>query len=144
MSGVAIIMNLLTTNGPLIAAIPATSIYAGDLPLNAPLPGISISQISSVPRNIVSMNEAVGKKSHVDRVQVTVMLKGPEGTPSGAGYPGLRSLLRLVLAACPNTHGTVNTFSVDSIIPDFEGPDLVDPTLAIYSGSRDFFVRWNA
>ena len=77
-------------------------------------------------------------------MQVSVLFKGPQGTPTGTGYPGVRGLLRLVLAACPNTHGTVNGVNVDSILPDLEGPDLSDEATALYSGSRDLIVRWNA
>lgn len=142
MSGVAVIRYLLANNGPVVALVPAAKIMAGDVPLNTLLPAIVITQISSVPRNIVSMIPA--RVQHTDRVQVSVLLKGPQGTPAGLGYPGVRSLLKLVLAACPNTHGTVNGLEVDSIWPDAEGQDLFDDVTALYSGSRDFFVRWNA
>jgi hypothetical protein len=141
-SGVAVIRSLLAANGAVIAVVPATRIMAGDLPINAVMPAISVIQISSVPRNTVKMNEP--KIQHTDRVQVSVAFKGPQGTPSGTGYPGVRSLLALVLAACPHTRGTVNGVDVDSILPDIEGPDLSDDATALYSGSRDFIVRWNS
>jgi hypothetical protein len=142
MSGVAIVRYLLANNGPVVALVPAAKIMAGDVPLNTVLPAITITQISSVPRNIVSMIPS--RVQHTDRVQVSVLLKGPQGTPVGLGYPGVRSLLKLVLAACPNTHGTVNGIECDSILPDLEGPDLYDDATALYSGTRDFFVKWNA
>ena len=85
-----------------------------------------------------------GKRLHTDRVQVSVLFKGPEGAPAGTGYPGVRALLALVLAACPNQRATVNGIAVDSILPDIEGPDLSDEATAIYSQSRDFLVRWTA
>jgi len=106
------------------------------------MPAIQVNQISSMPRNPVDMTGA--NVLHTDRVQVSVLFRGPQGTPSGLGYPGVRSLLRLVLAACPNTHGAVNGVLVDSIIPDIEGPDLSDEATALYSGSRDFLIRWNS
>lgn len=142
MSGVAAVWYLLKTNPAVLAVVPVGRIMAGDLPLNSVMPAISVNQISSVPRNPVDMTGA--NVLHTDRVQVSVLFKGPQGTPAGTGYPGVRSLLRLVLAACPNTHGTVNGVNVDSILPDIEGPDLSDEATALYSGSRDFIVRWNA
>lgn len=148
MSGVAVVRYLLANNAAVVAALGAgppvaiARIMAGDLPLNTVMPAIGIIQISSVPWNTVKMNEA--RVQHTDRVQVSVLFKGPQGTPAGAGYPGVRSLLKLVLAACPHTHGTVNGIDVDSIIPMEEGPDLSDDATALYSGSRDFQVRWNS
>lgn len=142
MSGVAAIWYLLKTNAAVIAVVPAARIMAGDLPLNTVMPAIQVNQISSMPRNPVDMTGT--HVLHTDRVQVSVLFKGTQGTPTGTGYPGVRSLLRLVLAACPNTHGTVNGINVDSIIPDIEGPDLSNDADALYSGSRDFLVRWNA
>jgi len=142
MSGVAVIRYLLANAAAVTAVVPATRIMAGDLPLNTVLPAIAITQISSIPRNTVKMNDA--RVQHTDRVQVSVLLKGPQGTPAGLGYPGVRALLKLVLAACPHTHGTVNSIDVDQILPDIEGPDLSDDASALYSGSRDFIVRWNS
>lgn len=148
MSGVIVIRHLLATNAALIAALgagpPAASarIMAGDLPLNVVLPAISIAQVSSMPRNTVKMNEK--SVQHTDRVQVSVLVKATQASPPGSGYPGVRALLKLVLAACPHTHGIVNGIEVDSILPDIEGPDLSDDTVAFYSGSRDFIVRYNS
>jgi hypothetical protein len=148
MSGVSVIWYLLKTNAPVLAAlgvgppVATARIMAGDLPLNTVMPAIQVTQISSVPYNTVKMGEP--RVQHTDRVQVSVLFKGPQGTPVGLGYPGVRAMLKLVLAACPHTHGTVNNIDVDSIIPDVEGPDLSDDATALYSGSRDFFVRWNS
>jgi hypothetical protein len=142
MSGVAVVWYLLKTNAAVLAVVPAGRIMAGDLPLNSLMPAIQVNQISSVPRNPLDMTGVLVQ--HTDRVQVSVLFKGPQGTPTGTGYPGVRGLLRLVLAACPHTRGTVNGVNVDSILPDLEGPDLSDEATALYSGSRDFLVRWNA
>lgn len=141
MSGVAVIRYLLANNAPLIAVVPATKIMAGDLPISTLMPAISVVQISSMPRNTVKMNEP--KVQHTDRVQVSVLVKGPQGTPAGNGYPDVRKILKLVLAACPHLRGPINGIDVDSITPDIEGPDLSDDETALYSGSRDFFVKWN-
>lgn len=139
---------LLASNAPLLSAlgsgppVAASRIMAGDLPVGTVLPAIAVTQISSVPRNTVYMGEP--KKHHLDRVQVSVLTKGTQATPPGSGYPGVRSLLKLVLAACPHLRGTINGIDVDSITPDIEGPDLSDDAAGLYSGSRDFLVRWNA
>ena len=142
MSGVAVVRYLLANNAPVLAVVAAPKIVAGDVPLATVLPAIAITQISSIPRLTVDMAEPT--KLHTDRVQVSVLLKGPQGAPAGAGYPGVKSLLKVVLAACPNVNGTVNGVKVDSILPDVEGPDLYDDATALYSGSRDFIVKWVA
>jgi len=139
-SGVYVIRALLANAAAVTSVVPATRIMAGDLPLNTVLPAIAVTQISSVPMNLLKINDS--PKMHTDRVQVTVLFKGSEGTPSGTGYEGAKALLKLVLAACPSQRGTVNGFAVDSIIPDIEGPDLSDDTTALYSQSRDFIVRY--
>lgn len=140
MSGVAVIRHLLANNAAVIAVVPAARIKVGDLPLNTVLPAIAVEQVDSVPHNHIRINES--PKLNIDRVQVSVLFKGPDGTPPGTGYPGVRALLRLVLLACPSSRGVINTISVDSIVPDAEGPDLQDVPASLYSGSRDFFVRW--
>ena len=140
MSGVAVIRHLLANSAGITAVVPAARIMAGDLPVNTEMPAISITEISSVPRLTVAMTEP--NRMHLERVQVSALVKGPQGSPAGAGYPGVKSLLALILAACPNQRGTINGVKVDSILPDTEGPDLFDMTLSLYSGSRDFLVRW--
>ena len=142
MSGVAVIRYLLANAAAVTAVVPATRIMAGDLPLKIVLPAIGVTLISGVPRLTVSMLET--PRMQTDRVQVTVLFKGPYGTPQGDGYPGVHNMLALVLAACPNQHGTVNGVVVDSILPDVEGPDLQNMETDIYGCSRDFIVKWNS
>lgn len=142
MSGVAVIRHLLANAAAITNVVPATRIMAGDLPLNTVMPAISVVQIDSLPLNLLKINET--PKLHADRVQVSVLFKGQEGNPQGTGYPGVRALLKLVLAACPSQRGTVNGIAVDSIAPDIEGPDLQDASTALYSSSRDFIVKWSA
>lgn len=142
MSGVIVVRALLVGAAPVLAVVPATRIMAGDLPQGTVLPAIAITQISSVPRNTVKMNE--NHVQHTDRIQVTALIKGPQATPAGTGYPGVRSLLKLILAAVPHRRGTIQGIDVDSILPDVEGPDLSDDAAGLYSGSRDFIVRWNS
>ena len=139
MSGVSVIWYLIKTNSPVLAVVPAARILAGDLPVKMALPAISITQISSVPYNLLRTNES--NKMHTDRVQASVLFKG---VGEGTGYPGLKAMMKLVLAACPGQRGTVNGVVVDSITPGLEGPDLYDDAFGVYSQSRDFLVRWIA
>lgn len=139
MSGVNVIRYLLANDSGVTAVVPSTRIMAGDLPLNTAAPAIAITQVSSVPYNALRINET--PKLHTDRVQVTVIRKAE---PADRGYPGLHSLLALVLAACPSQRGSVNSVSVDSIVPDGEGPDLPITELNLFTRSRDFLVRWVA
>lgn len=136
MSGVAVIRSLLAANSNVIAVVPAARIISGDLPLNTAMPAIGITKVSGVPYRMIDVN--AGAKMRIDRVQVTVFRKAP---PADVGYPGLDSLLALVLPACANQRGTVGGISVDSIAPDIEGPDLPIPEMAIFTRSMDFIVH---
>ncbi len=140
MSGVAVIRSLLAGNSSVIAIIPATRIMAGDLPLNTVMPAIAVTQIDSIPHNHIRILES--NKLHTDRVQVSVLFKGPQGSPAGTGYVGVKAMMKLVLAACPSQYGTVNGIAVQNITPADEGPDLYDDATALHNSSRDFFVRW--
>lgn len=122
---------LLANNAPIIALVPAARIVYGELALNTVLPAIEVRQISGTPRNTLAMSES--GTLHSDRVQVTCLAKT---------WAAKEALMALLLAACPNQRGTVNSVVVDSIIRDNEGPDLSDPATSIYAKSRDFMVRW--
>lgn len=142
MSGVAVVRYLLTQAAAVTAIIPAARIIAGDLPLNTVMPAIAVMEIDSQPRNTVAMG--LSNKLHTERVQVSVLFKGPQGTPPGTGLPGVKGVLALLLAAVPHTHGTVNGFNVVDIRPESEGPDLQDVATSLHQGSRDFIVRWKS
>jgi len=130
MSGTAIVRYLLANDASLIAAVPAVKIMAGVIPLNTVLPAISVMQVSGVPRNTVAM--ASGATVLVtDRVQITVM---------ASTYPSQKSILALVRSALPVSRGTVNGFTVDSILPDSDGPDFFDAGLTIHMQSMDVMV----
>lgn len=131
MSGTAVVRYLLANNAPIIALVPAARIVYGELALNTVLPAIEVRQISGSPRNTLAMSES--GTLHSDRVQVTCLAKT---------WAAKEALMALLLAACPNQRGTVNSVVVDSIIRDNEGPDLSDPATSIYAKSRDFMVRW--
>lgn len=131
MSGVAVIRHLLTQSASVLALVPATRIISGTIPQKTGLPSIGVAQISGVPRNTVAMNEASRMIS--ERVQVTVL---------AATYPAKKQVFALLRAACSNQRGTVNGITVDSILPDQEGPDLDDVDAAIFEQSMDFIVKW--
>jgi len=136
-SGVAVIWYLIKSNSPVLAVVPVAQIMSGpELPIGTPMPAILVGQIDSIPFHLIRANEG---KEHTDRVQVTVFRK----TDGDDGYPGLKPLLDLVIAACPSQRGTINGVAVDSITVDMEGPDLSIPDLSIVSRSRDFIVRWH-
>ena len=138
-SGVAVIQYLLAHNNAVLDVVPAARIMAGDLPLKTAMPAIAVKQIDSVPFNTIRTNET--PKLHTDRVQVTVYRKAE---PDDRGYPGLKSLLTLVLAACPSQRGSVNGIAVESIVPGVEGPDLPIPEMSLFTRSRDFIVKFVA
>lgn len=131
MSGVAIIVAKLLVHAPLTAVVASARIVAGDLPEGTTLPAISVTQISSVPRSRV--RPSATNEYTTDRVQVTVNAKT---------YPQLAQVMRLVRQACPHARGTVAGVTLDSILPDTEGPDFHDDQLGSYARSRDFIVRW--
>lgn len=134
MSGSIAIRHLLANKATLTAVVPAARIVvAASLPTGTALPAINVSQISSVEVLTVAMTES--KRLRSDRVQVMAHASTPAQ---------LRQILNLIRTACPDTKGTVNGIKLDSILPDLEGPDLSQPDAAIYSMSRDFFVRWIA
>lgn len=134
MSGSIAVRHLLANSGGLIAVVPAARIVvAASLPATTALPAINVSQISSVEQWTVAMTET--KKLRTDRVQVMVHASTPAS---------LRQILNLVRSALPDTKGTVNSIKLDSILPDFEGPDLSQPDAGIYEQSRDFIVKWVA
>lgn len=132
MSGAAVIWYLLKTNTAVLAQVPEERIMCGDLPVKTVLPAISVMKISGSQRHTVSMKET--PRLNTDRVQVTVLAKD---------YPAADALLKLVLAACPNTRGTVNSIAVDSVLPEPEGPDQTDAAAGIFGGTRDFMVKWS-
>ena len=136
--GTAVVWYLLANAAAVTAVVPSTQIMEGDVPVNTPMPAIGVKQISSVPYNLIKTNTT--PKVHTDRVQVTAF-RG--ASPGDSGYPGLKSLLTLILAALSSRYGSVNGINVQSITPDVEGPDLSIEPEGIVSRSRDFLVRWS-
>ncbi len=131
MSGVAVLRYLLANDAAVLEEVPAERILPGTLPLNIAPPAIALHQISGSELLGVRVNE--GPRTRTDRVRVSVYT---------SSYLEQKTLLALVLAACPSQRGAVNGISVDSITPAGEGPDIYDADLALFEQSRDFFVRW--
>lgn len=132
MSGVAIVRDMLATNTNLLVFVPSSSIISGVLPLKTQLPAISISQISSVKRLTVGMDEESSLIK--DRVQVTSVAKN---------YTQMKTILSLVREALPLSKGMTDNFYCDSILPDSEGPDIFDADALLHMGSQDFVVRYS-
>lgn len=130
MSGVAVVRYLLANNAGLTAVVSATKIMGGVLPINTELPAISIRQVSGIEYPIIKR----GNNMFVtERIQVSVL---------AATYPSQKSIIELVRDALPGTRGTVNSFIVDSITPDIDGPDLYSDNPQIFEQSVDYFVRF--
>ena len=131
MSGVAIVRYLLANNANLVAAVPASRIKAGVLPLDIALPAISVSEVSGEEHNNVAMD-----------FDTTLITSRAEVLVKATTYPSKKSILELVRKALPNTSGTVHGFVVDSIIPEATGPDDDDADLTIYTQGKKFAVRF--
>jgi hypothetical protein len=138
-SGVAVVRHLLAAHTPLTNVVPAASIKAGTLPQMIRPPAISVTTVSSVRRNTVSMTETTTLVT--ERVQATAHWH--DSDREGTDYPGLDAGMLLIRQACPNQSGTINGVSVTSILPDMQGPDLEAPTEGIVARSQDFIVRWH-
>lgn len=130
MSGVAVIRYLLANNAPLTAVVAPNKIKAGIVPINTALPAISIRQISGQEQPLIKRGSNM---LVTDRVQVTVL---------ASTYPQQKSIIELIRSALPPTRGTVNSYAVDSITPDIDGPDLYSEDPVIYEQSVDYFVRF--
>jgi hypothetical protein len=111
--------------------VPADSVVAGDVPVDATLPAIGIKEISSVP---LGAFDAQAEYSVVtSRVQVTA---------ESRTYPEVKALLDLVRHACNFQRGTLAGVDVISIVRDTVGPDLQDMA-GTYSQSIDFKVTYH-
>lgn len=106
---------LLITDGAVLARVPADRIAAGDVPVDAGLPALGITEVSLVP---IGAFDAQAEYSVVtSRVQVTVV---------GKPYPDVKALLDLVRRACNFQRGQIAGVDVVSVVRDTVGPDLSD------------------
>lgn len=151
MTGVNIAHQLLVLNETLIATIPKTRVFCGDVPLNTPLPFISISHVSGLQRNEVS-NDAP-KHLVTDRVQITVYASTYALQKSYIGL--VRSALKYLITDKNGVisrpavaswydwyYSTIDGIKCVSILPDVEGPDVRDTGVNTYEQSADFIIRY--
>ena len=131
---VAVIRDRLLNDATLLATVPATRIMAGQLPLGITLPAIMLNEISLIERKNVAM-DYVGVL-RTARIEVSMF---------ASDYPTLKSLMRLVRAACTNFRGDITDLgvNVDSILPAGASPELKIPGPDIHMQSRDFMVRYS-
>lgn len=129
MSDVKAVRYLLAHNAALIAVVPAVRIVAGVIEQGTPLPALAVTHVTTIRHQLIARAGQC-----VARVQVTVL---------AATYPEVKSILTLVRAALPRTHGTVNGVKVESLVHDVEGPDFRDDDAGIFMGSQDVIVTYN-
>lgn len=131
MSGVAIIRTLLANHAPLTAIIPAAKIINGQVPQNTVMPAISVRSISASEQETSARNLTI--KMIRERIQVTVYSKN-------------FVQMELALKACALGRGfhtgTVATFQVRSVMPDYVGPYIGPDGDEIHEQSRDFMVTF--
>lgn len=113
---VKVIRALLIADGAVLSRVPDDRIAAGDVPIDAGLPALGITEVSLVP---VGAIDAHAEYSVVtSRVQVTAV---------GKPYPDVKALLDLVRRACNFQRGEIAGVDVISVVRDTVGPDLSDP-----------------
>lgn len=135
MSAVAIVRALLAAHAPLTTLVPAAKIFTGAAPQNTAAPWVSVTRIYGDEISTVARRQA-GKTMRT-RVQVTVVTKDPGGYVAGE-----KILKAAALGAGVHT-GTVLSYSVKSILPAGEGPDLPVGGDEIHEKSRDFMVTYS-
>jgi len=131
MSGTAIAWYLMKTNSALLAQVPAARIFCGVIPLNTARPAIGVTSVSGVDADNVAMS---GNTLVTERVQVTIY---------ATTYPSQKTLLGLVKASLPHTHGAVNGLTCESITPAGDGPDIYDDVTHLFEQSIDRLIKWH-
>lgn len=131
MSGVAIVRALLANHEPLTALIPAAKIINGQVPQNTAMPAISVRSISGNEQGTTARNLTV--KMIRERVQVTVYSKN---------FVEMERALKACSLGSGVHTGTVATFKVLSVMPDYVGPYIGPDGDEIHEQSRDFMVTF--
>ena len=135
MDGVGIVLSLLEEDAGILALIDMDAIPSrlagGVLTATVALPALSVTEISSVDRNIP--DPAV--KRHVrQRIQVTGI---------AATYPAVKGLLAAVKTACADKMPADGSLTEITVHTDGAGPDMYDEDLDAYVKTQDFLVRYN-
>ena len=132
MDGVAAVRVALTSFAELTALVPADDIMAGDLPVGATLPSISLASISKVDRHPIKF----GPMRHVtERVQATI---------HAANYPEQQQVeTALRRAAAAGRFPTVAGIERVTIHTEGAGPDGMNETASIHRGTQDFIITYS-
>lgn len=135
MSAVAIVRALLAAHVPLTTLVPAAKIFAGAAPQGTEPPLVSVTRIYGNEISTIARRQP-GKTTRT-RVQVTVLAKDP------GGYAASEKILKAAALGTGVHTGTVLSYSVKSILPQGEGPDLPVGDDRIHEKSRDFVVTFS-
>jgi hypothetical protein len=131
MSGVEIILDLLSADAAVTAVVPEDRIMGGGLPEGIPLPALLVTTVSSRPNARLA-----GRASHwFERVQVTIR---------AANYEQTKTLGVLIGDACDGLSGVVVGRSGVAITALGPGPDFRTPDSSIWMSSIDFRVSYPA
>lgn len=131
MSGPRVIVALLKADAALLALVPVTGIYAGEIPQSAPLPALAYASISEVERPTIAGTEALTLVD--ERMQITI---------AGKSYPAKKAVLDAVRLACNKRRGLVAGVRVQNVRHAGVGPDLDNTETAVFTQSIDFFVTY--
>ena len=131
MSGVAIIRTLLANHAPLLALVPAAKIIAGTIPQATIPPAISVRSISGTEQETTARNLSV--KMIRERIQVTVY---------GKSFVEMERALKAASLGRGVFTGTVATYKVLSVLPEYVGPYIEATDDGIHEQSRDFMVTF--
>jgi hypothetical protein len=131
MTGVDIVGELLNSDEPLIAAVPAGQIKAGALPDGVVLPTLLVRMTSNVERQMLKRGATVRT---IERISVTVR---------AASYRDQGALMKLVVKACAGRTGSIAGADNVSVLTAGRGPDLRGPGNS-FEQTQDFRVSFDA
>lgn len=112
-----------------VTGLVSTRIYGLMLPQKPTYPALVYTAVSSVDVPPITAN--AGGNIARTRIQVSAF---------AVDYPGVKALLEQARLALSYKNGTIATFSVVSVLPDVEGPDLWEENFLVPYQSRDFIV----
>lgn len=132
MSGAAVVRALLAAHAAVRELIPnETGIVAGVLPLNSPVPALSVHTIDE--SEIPTMARNLSRRTIVERVQVTALSRD---------YTEMKRLLKAAALGRGVHTGEVRGVRVLSVLPAGVGPEIPRDD-GIYEQSRDFMVTFS-
>lgn len=129
MTSLNAIYSILNVDSALNAVVPKSRIYPSIIPIEASLPSIAISLVSSNQETAIGLTKQVSR----DRVQVTV---------ASDTYPLCREVIDLVDSALNLKSGIYSSMTIHSIIKDNIGTDFRDDDAGIYYSTIDFRINY--